>query len=202
MKLRRKWTLKLRRDWTGPYSILAVLGAGSLIVAITGQALKASGFEFGFIESWIARLGLLILGCVLLGVSLLEGEETGRPPVGPKGSAPALSAESQRVRELQELLGLGGKNLDGLWGPVTRLRCMQQFVGSPNHVSSRMSDRLAGNRNRELVAWVQRQLNRKFDAGLRIDGIAGAATHEAIVGRLGETDGIVGPRGYRFLTLD
>lgn len=187
--------MRLRREWDGPWKWLVTFGVVCLAVGISGQAVKASEIEIGALNSLAARVGLITLGLVLSLVALLQPKD--RAPISGVGAT-----ERRRVQELQELLGLHGTDIDGIWGPRTRTRCLQQFVGFRGQVAPSAAGRLAGNRNRALVAWVQRQLNRKYTAGLIEDGIPGRATHLAIVNLLGESDGIVGPRGYQTLTLD
>ena len=198
--------MQLRREWDGPWRWLAGFGLVSLAVGISGQAVKASQVEIGPLTSLGARVGLIALGLVVFALAILQQDSSAAahkndlsPPAGLSGKT---SGERQRVRELQELLGLHGDDVDGVWGPKTRARCQQQWVGSKQHVAERMARRLNGNRNRALVAWVQRQLNRKYAVGLLEDGIPGVATHRAIVEFLGESDGVVGPRAYRVLVLD
>jgi len=198
--------MHLRRDWDGPWKWLAAFGLVSLTVGISGQAVKASEIEIGALTSLSARVGLITLGLSVFALAILQQESSPAGPddsVQPAGQLPAQeSTERRRLRELQEVLGLHGDDVDGLWGPITRARCQQKWVGSKQHVAVGMARRLNGNRSRPLVAWVQRQLNRKYSVGLLEDGIPGLATHRAIVERLGESDGIVGPRGYRILVLD
>jgi hypothetical protein len=156
--------------------------------------------EIGGSTSTFTRIALAWCGIVVGSLALVER-------AGPAG-APARTpgrpdtGERERVRALQHLIGLHGGDVDGVWGPTTRNRCLQQMVGSPAQVSERARRTLVGNDNKPLVRWVQAQLNRKFSAGLAVDGIPGAATHRAIVRLLGEVDGVVGPRGYRTLVLD
>ena len=189
-----------RREWTGPWPWLLAFAVVALFVAITGQAFKGAGMEVAGLTDVRARVLLAVFALVVGALALTEGRE-------PQAAAPSAAigrsaTERERVRELQRLLGLNDRDVDGLWGPITRNRCIQQRVGSPSHVSSRARPGLAGNRNRQLVAWVQQQLNRKYAAGLSVDGIPGQATHKAVVDLLGEGDGVVGPRGYRSLALD
>ena len=190
--------MQLRRDWDGPWKWLATFGLVCVAVGISGQAIKAMDVEIGALTSVGSRIGLILLGLIVSLVALVQPKEAALPSPRSKAS----ETELRRVRELQELLGLHTTDVDGKWGPKTRTRCLQQIVGSSQHVAPRAASRLAGNRNKELVVWVQRQLNRKYSAGLIVDGIPGGATHRVVVELLGETDGIVGPRGYRVLTLD
>jgi len=190
----------LRREWTGPWPWLLTFAVVALFVAITGQAFKGAGMELAGLTDFRTRVLLAVFALVVGTLALTEGRE---PDAGAASAATGRPAtERERVRELQRLLGLNDRDVDGLWGPITRNRCIQQRIGSPSHVSSRARSGLAGNRNRQLVAWVQQQLNRKYGAGLSVDGIPGQATHNAVVNLLGEADGVVGPRGYRTLALD
>jgi len=184
---------RLRQDWSGPWLILLGVAVVCLLAAGTGQATKAAGVEIGALTSTPARLAVFVVGVFLLAVTLVQWSSS---------SVPSSETERDRVKQLQQILGLHDGDVDGLWGPKTRNRCLQQMVGSKLHASERARPRLAGNNNQALVVWVQKQLNRKFGANLVSDGIPGRATHHAIVNLLGETDGIVGPRGYRTLTLD
>jgi hypothetical protein len=190
----------LRREWTGPWPWLLTFGVIALFVAITGQAFKGAGIEVAGLTDVRTRVLLAVFALLVGTLALTEGRELNA--AAPSAAAGRPATERERVRELQRLLGLNDHDVDGLWGPITRNRCIQQRVGSPSHVSSRARSGLAGNRNRQLVAWIQQQLNRKYDASLSVDGIPGHATHKAVVNLLGEADGVVGPRGYRTLALD
>ena len=196
--------MRLRQKWDGPWTVICVLGLGCVVVGISGQAVKTSEFEIAALTSAWSRIGLSVVGTLLLLLSLVEpGQGSRTQPTDPDLQLrDTHKQERARVRELQELLGLRGGDVDGIWGPKTRMRCQQQFVGSPGDVKPLVVDRLNGNRNRELVAWLQRQLNRRFSAGLLIDGLVGSPMHQAVVDMLGEADGVVGPRGYRVLTLE
>jgi hypothetical protein len=189
----RKARPRLRHDWSAPWPFLLAIAVVCLLAAITGQATKAADVEIGTLTNASTRIVLAVFGVFLAAFVVVQW---------PAPSVTGSETERDRVKELQRMLGLHDGDVDGLWGPKTRNRCLQQMVGSPLDVAERARPRLAGNNNHALVAWVQEQLNRKFDVNLETDGIPGRATHHAIVHLLGETDGIVGPRGYRTLTLD
>lgn len=121
---------------------------------------------------------------------------TSAPPPPPPPPPPP-GDERGRIAELQALIGTGN---DGIWGPNTEEACKRNMIGWPDYVrghAPRLVDKLHGNNNRELVRWLQRQANRKFNAGLAEDGAVGPATNHVIVVNLGQNDGVCGPNGFR-----
>jgi hypothetical protein len=120
----------------------------------------------------------------------------------PQPPAPPL-ADSVRARtaELQRLLGV---TADGQWGPITEGAANRQAFGWSDQVRARGytgSLPLAGNRNLALVRWYQAQANRRFGAGLVLDGQVGPATNHVIVVLDQQADAIAGPAAMRRATL-
>lgn len=108
----------------------------------------------------------------------------GRPGPAP---APPPTAPGQvgRIMELQRLLRV---NADGIIGPITVAAMKRNMIGWRRD--------LPGNRNPNLVSWLQRQGRRKGYA-LRVDGIVGPEVNHLIVVVLAQRDGICGENGYR-----
>jgi len=101
------------------------------------------------------------------------------------GSPPTAAGERGRIMELQRLLRV---TADGAIGPNTVAAMSRNMIGWHRD--------LPGNRNPNLVSWLQRQGRRKGYA-LRVDGAVGAEVNHLIVVVLGQRDGICGPNGYR-----
>lgn len=108
----------------------------------------------------------------------------GRPGPAP---APPPTAPGQvgRIMELQRLLRV---NADGVIGPITVAAMKRNMIGWRRN--------LPGNRNPNLVSWLQRQGRRKGYA-LRVDGVVGPEVNHLIVVVLAQRDGICGENGYR-----
>lgn len=105
-------------------------------------------------------------------------------PPAPSPSPPA-AGERGRIMELQRLLRV---TADGAIGPNTVAAMSRNMIGWRRD--------LPGNRNPNLVSWLQRQGRRKGYA-LRVDGVVGAEVNHLIVVVLGQRDGICGANGYR-----
>lgn len=103
------------------------------------------------------------------------------PPVGP-----VVETERDRIKKLQSLIGAVA---DGIFGPKTDAAINRNLIG--------WNRNLAGNNNRPLVAFLQRQGNRKFRNNMAEDGIVGPVTNHLIVAQLGQRDGIAGPKAWR-----
>lgn len=106
------------------------------------------------------------------------------PPPAP-APGPTAPGEVGRIMELQQLLRV---NPDGVIGPVTVAAMSRNMIGWRRD--------LPGNRNPNLVRWLQRQGRRKGYA-LAVDGAVGPEVNHLIVVVLGQRDGICGPNGYR-----
>lgn len=98
---------------------------------------------------------------------------------------PDLS-EKNRIKFLQSLTGA---TIDGLWGPNTEAAINRNLIG--------WNKNLPGNKNRNLVKFLQAQGNRKFNNNMAEDGLLGPATNHLIVIQLGQRDGIAGPNAWR-----
>lgn len=90
-----------------------------------------------------------------------------------------------RTQELQRLLRVPD---DGKIGPTTEAAMNRNMIGWRHDV--------AGNKNPNLVRWLQRQGRRKGYA-LNVDGVVGQEVNHLIVVVLGQSDGLCGPNGYR-----
>jgi hypothetical protein len=106
------------------------------------------------------------------------------PPPAP-APGPTAPGEVGRIMELQQLLRV---NPDGIIGPVTVAAMSRNMIGWRRD--------LPGNRNPNLVRWLQRQGRRKGYA-LAVDGAVGPEVNHLIVVVLGQRDGICGPNCYR-----
>jgi len=120
---------------------------------------------------------------------------TGINPASVPGSAPLPppppaqpTGERDRWRRVQSLVGV---TADGLPGPKTEAAINRNLIG--------WGKNLPGNKNRELVRYLQNQANRRFNNGMAEDGLLGPATNHVIVVQLGQRDGIAGPNAWRAL---
>ncbi len=120
----------------------------------------------------------------------------GAPPPAPPPPPPS-SSESERIAELQRLVGVPD---DGAWSDKLDDACKRNMVGWPKYVKEhapKLADDLHGNAKDELVGWLQRQANRRFTANLAEDGKVGPATNHVVVVNLGQGDGVCGPQAFR-----
>jgi hypothetical protein len=107
------------------------------------------------------------------------------PPSPAPSPQPTAPGERGRIMELQRLLRV---TADGVVGPATEGAMRRNMIGWRRD--------LPGNRNPNLVMWLQRQGRRKGYA-LKVDGQVGPEVNHLIVVVLGQRDGICGPNGYR-----
>lgn len=114
-----------------------------------------------------------------------EGAWFSGAPTPKPAPAPAPKPARKGDPELAELQRLLGVDDDGIYGPKTEAAMKRRMVRKGS--------------DGPLVGWVQKHLNRRFKAGLKVDNDFGAATDRA-VRKFVERDGIVGPNGYRDLT--
>lgn len=146
------------------------------------------GFRWGGKYSWPDPMHFEFMGNV---GEARERTERLRAFLGSSAPAaptplPTLTAPGQRgrVMELQRLLRVAA---DGVVGPKTTGAMRDQMIGWRHD--------LPGNRNPNLVRWLQRQGVRK-GYPCTVDGIVGPQVNHLITQVLGQRDGICGPMGY------
>lgn len=205
----------IRPDWTWGYACRAVAGTNVPSAHSWGTAVdinapvnprkrplttniprnvrdmwKGNGFRWGgdFVTSVPDPMHFEFTGTVAdaRAINARLRRFLGAAPSPPSPSPPPTAAgERGRIMELQRLLRV---TADGAIGPNTVAAMSRNMIGWRRD--------LPGNRNPNLVSWLQRQGRRKGYA-LRVDGAVGAEVNHLIVVVLGQRDGICGPNGYR-----
>jgi hypothetical protein len=108
----------------------------------------------------------------------------------PRPDAPA----KERIKELQRLLGVAA---DGDFGPKTGAACDANLIGFQQAVNAKNRSRPVMKNPPELVKFLKRQMNRRFNYGLDAKSTAvGPQVDHGIVVGLGQSDSICGKNGY------
>lgn len=130
----------------------------------------------------------------IVGYGMIEYAPVSTPTPQPQPQPqPQPSGEKDRIKRLQSLVG---SPADGIWGPNTEAAIKRNYISWSNGPARKSG---AGNKNKELVRFMQQNGNRRFGLGMLEDGLVGGQVNHLIVVSLGQRDGVAGPNAWRAL---